>query len=566
MCDCSNIFCKILCTIVLVVAFLFNTIGNWVGVGDIIPTESCVFDWCTEEDTTVPPSESTTEQESSKAPSTTDVTQPSTEVTTSPSEESTTAPASTTSTTAPTTVTTTTTTTTTKPTTTTTTARPTTTAPPETDAGPHIQSATQLSLGILGGSDDDNVKGVAPLSDGGYVICGISNSTDGTFASAYTSGWKKPYSFVARYTKAGRLKWVKGFGSTSAPFYLEDVAVLSDDSIVAVGYTQAPEYAFNNETKDSFDAVILKLSYATGTLNVRKIFGGSKSDIFYCVEPTANGFIVGGKSYSSDEYFSYLSGESAILMDFSSNLTLNWEKHLHGNAASRISDVAVDGSGNIFAACLTSSKTDDFAEYAQLIGGYTDTVVLKYNSEGAKQWGKVISSSGRDEFSQVAPDGKGGCVVAGYYELVPSNFPDGTLKDIHHCGNIDALVFRFNANGSQRWVKTLSGYENDFITDIIQTKGGFAVAGYTASSNREFAEPGNEGLLDGFVSFINTNGITVKNLTQAGTRNEMATCLALTTENYVYVLGRTESADVDFDGLHTYSSAAYIGKYSFTVE
>ena len=555
MCDCSNFICKILCTLVLVVAFLFNTVGNWVGVGDIIPTESCIFDWCTEETTTEPPSESTTEPEGTTAPSTTEVTEPSTEVTTKPSEETTSAP---------TTVTTT--TTTTRPTTTTTTTRPTTTAPPETDAGPHIQSATQLNLGILGGSDDDNLKGIAPLSDGGYVICGISNSTDGTFASAYTSGWKKPYSFVARYTKAGKLKWIKGFGSTSAPFYLEDVAVLGDNSIVAVGYTQASEYAFNSETKGSFDAVILKLSYATGTLNTRKTFGGSKSDIFYCVEPTASGFIVGGKSYSNDEGFDYLPGESAIMMDFSSTLTLNWKKHFHGNAAAEISDVAVDGNGNIFATCLTASKAGDFAEYPQLIGGYTDTLVLKYSADGTKQWGKVISSSGRDEFSQIAPDGKGGCVVAGYYELIPSNFPDGTLKDIHHCGNIDALVFRFNSNGSQRWVKTLSGYENDFITDIIQTKGGFAVAGYTASPNREFADPGNEGLLDGFVSFINTNGATVKTLTQAGTKNDMATCLALTTENYVYVLGRTESADVDFDGLHTYSSAAYIGKYSFTVE
>ena len=39
----SEILCKILCPVVLVIAFLFNTVGNWAGVGDIIPTENCPF-------------------------------------------------------------------------------------------------------------------------------------------------------------------------------------------------------------------------------------------------------------------------------------------------------------------------------------------------------------------------------------------------------------------------------------------------------------------------------------------------------------------------------------------
>ena len=77
MCDC-NFFCKILCTIVLVVAFLFNTLGNWIGVGDIIPTESCPFDWCYEETTEEETTEDTS-QEGTTAASTTEVTEPSTD-------------------------------------------------------------------------------------------------------------------------------------------------------------------------------------------------------------------------------------------------------------------------------------------------------------------------------------------------------------------------------------------------------------------------------------------------------------------------------------------------------
>ena len=39
----SNILCKMLCPIILALAVLFNSFGNFVGIGDIIPTENCPF-------------------------------------------------------------------------------------------------------------------------------------------------------------------------------------------------------------------------------------------------------------------------------------------------------------------------------------------------------------------------------------------------------------------------------------------------------------------------------------------------------------------------------------------
>ena len=283
---------------------------------------------------------------------------------------------------------------------------------------------------------------------------------------------------------------------------------------------------------------------------------------------TENGFAVGGTTYSTTGDFDGLPGTSAIIMNFDADTNIVWKKYLHGNAASTIGGIAYDDEGNIFATCLTSSTTGDFSVYENLIGGYTDTVVLKYDKTGAYKWGFEISSSGRDEFAAVTPDGKGGCVVAGNYELIPSNFPDGTLKGIHHCGNIDALVFRVNSDGTQRWVKTLSGFENDFITDVVKTDGGFAIAGYTKSANREFAMIGNEGAHDGFVSFVNTNGITVNTISQAGTNEDMAICLTYTTDGEIVAAGKSQSSDVDFADLNTYSNAVYLGymsKYKITV-
>ncbi len=544
MCDC-NFLCKIVCALVLSVAFLVNTISGFFGGGDLIPTEHCYLGHDCYETTL----EETTSDETTQ------------EFTTAPSvEESTTVPEETTTAT---------TTTETQPITTTTTTRHTTTQPPETDAGPHIMAAAQTSLSVFAGSGDDIYRGIAATSDGGYVVCGTTDSTDGDFAKAYTNTkWKKPYGFVARYAKNGTLKWIKAFASTSDSVTLEDVAVLNDGTIIAVGHSKASEFAANQDSKGTYDAVIFSLT-STGYIKSTKSFGGKNSDMFTCVTATENGFVVGGTSYSTTGDFSDLPGTSAIIMNFDSGINVVWKKYLHGNAASTIGGLACDNDGNLFATCLTSSTTGDFSVFEELSGGYTDTVVLKYDKTGEYKWGFPISSTGRDEFAAIAPDGKGGCVVAGNFELVPSPIPDGTLKGIHHCGGIDALVFRINANGTQRWVKTLSGFDNDFIRDIIKTDGGFAIAGYSKSSNREFAVCGNEGGNDGFVSFINTNGITVNTISQAGSKDDAAECLTITTEGEIVVLGKAQSTNIDFENINTYPNtvyAGYISKYIITVE
>ncbi len=502
MCSC-NIFCQFFCSLFLVFAVAFNTLSNRLGKDDVFDTETCPFACCTEESTTKrkPPKPTTTK------PSSTASTTASTTKKTGPSTE--------------------------------------------------ILNARQTSLELFGGSGDDIINGTAPTPDGGFVICGITSSRDGAFASQYQKTWKSPYGFVAKFGSSGTLVWLKTFASTSGSITLTDVCVLDNGAIIVVGYTQATDYSANSESADTVDAFVLKLS-STGYLNTRKSFGGKNTDMFNCVDSTGSGFVVGGKSYSRNGDFAHLDGDNAIIMSFDSDLNVLWQTDFHGNAASTIGGIAADDNGNVFATCITSAKTGDFENYGNF-GGYSDTLVLKFNSQGEKQWDYMISSSGRDEFASVAPDGKGGCVVAGYYELVPSPFPDGTLSDIHNYGSIDALVFGFNSAGERQWTNIVSGFENDFITDIISTNGGFAVVGHTESYNSAFSSVGNEGFHDGFVSFINSKGSTVKTFTQAGSGEDMAECLVSTTNGTVYVMGKTQSLDIDFEELNFNSPEIYMG-------
>ena len=137
--------------------------------------------------------------------------------------------------------------------------------------------------------------------------------------------------------------------------------------------------------------------------------------------------------------------------------------------------------------------------------------------------------------------------------------PDGALADRHYCGGIDAVGIRLNADGTRKWIKTISGYNDDFIYDVVKTgDGGFVFVGNTTSGNREFADVGNCGENDGFVYFVTRGGNAVSVLSQGGARNDMAMCAAYTTTGGLMAFGQTVSSDGKFAGMNSHITDAFI--------
>ncbi len=557
-----NAIIKFFCVLILLFAFIINTIGGWIGVGDIIPTDKCPCN-----STTVTTTEPSTEVEPTTSETSTDVSiaEPTTTTTTKPITTTTTTEPTTTTTTKPTTTTTTkpTTTTTTKPTTTT------TTKPTTSEKGPFLNSAAKDSLTMFGGNSNDLIRGMTATSDGGYVVCGTTSSIDGNLAGLYEDDWIGPFSFVVRFDSDSNIQWFITLGSNSGSVTIEDVAELSNGYIVAVGHSKAYEYS---TTPDALaedlttEAIALTLSPKKGRVLSQKSFGGSGTDVFYCVSPTSTGYVVGGKTNSKDGFFEGVPGNSAILLNLDNNGNVNWKRYLSGSKGGSIEGVDVDADNNVYVSCITSSTDGDYAPFTELMGGYSDTVIIKYDYKGDFLWDHVIASSSRDIFNTITEDGKGGCVVGGYYETMDENIEnDGTLTGIHNCGGIDALLFRIDKDGDRSWYKILSGFQDDFITDVAITNGGFVVTGYTNSSNRDFAPIGNSGGYDSFVAFVSKSGTLVKMDTQSGSGDDIFACVVTGENGEAFIGGRTKSKDGAF-AENLYSSfTALVVKYNTTV-
>jgi hypothetical protein len=144
----------------------------------------------------------------------------------------------------------------------------------------------------FGGSKDDIPFFVEATPDGGYLISGYTNSTDGmiTKHAGGNDFW------VIKTDSSGNLQWQKSFGGSA-----DDAAYASANSYeggyVIGGVTQSIDGDVTNNHGGS-DGWVITLD-AAGNLISQKTIGGSSSDIIFYIRPIGSQkYMLAGESQS----------------------------------------------------------------------------------------------------------------------------------------------------------------------------------------------------------------------------------------------------------------------------
>lgn len=386
-------------------------------------------------------------------------------------------------------------------------------------------------------------------SDGGTVCVGITFPEVGSVAAM---------GLVAKYDKNGKEDW-KYILEANAQTSYESVAVLSDGSIVAVGYTLGSDATTPDEYKDkeSVEGIVSKFS-KSGKLQWTKIIGGSGDDMIYAVAATSDGgFIIGGKSDSVDGDLSDLSSFKikAFVFKCDSECNIVWRSGLSGTSHSAVEELVVSPSGDIFASFSVVARDGDFAALDGSDINKRKSVIAKFTSTGKRSWAKSLYESGVVNMHALTYTDDGGCILAGNYSC--SN--EGTLysfKGIYNggtAGTFDGMAVKFDSNGKRSWICPLIGFESDIITGIARVSGGYAVCGYTASTNRDFSGV-NRGDYDAFVYTVNQYGRAVDRHIIGGSSADNARAACSDGTN-LFVCGSTNSSDFDFAGISPAATA-----------
>lgn len=389
---------------------------------------------------------------------------------------------------------------------------------------------------IYGGSNDDYGLSIQQTSDYGFIVAGRSFSSDGNVTGNHGS---QDY-WIMKLDVNGNTLWTKCYGGSNDDIALQ-IQQTTDNGYIVLGYSNSNDGdVHGNHSSGVFDYWILKLDENGDTL-WSKCYGGSQEDFPYSIKQTIdNGYIVVGNTNSSDGDVSGFHGgfSDSWILRLDSNGDILWTKCYGGTSFDEAYSVQITTDSLYIIAGWTTSTDEDI----HTNHGGADSWLLKLDLMGDTLWTKCYGGSGFDYSYFIQQISDSGFVVAGHSQ---SNDCDVSENN----GGWDSWILRLDSNGNIVWTKSYGGSGDDFSYNIKQTlDGGFIAAGY--SNSTDFDVVGNHGGIDAWIIKLDANGDTLWTHCYGGSYNDYTYDILQSNDGGFILAGGSESSDGDLTGNH----------------
>ncbi|HCB60647.1 MAG TPA: hypothetical protein DEP77_01760 [Bacteroidales bacterium] len=344
-----------------------------------------------------------------------------------------------------------------------------------------------------GGTLDDEGADVVQAADGTFFVAGWSDSNDGD-----VSGNHDEYSsdfWILHLNSSGLIMNKKCFGGT----YDDDAAAIDitpDGHILVAGITYSYDGdVVGNHGSYETDVWVIKLDTALNLLSQKCVGGSDTEEGINLVATNDNGCVVVGRSFSSDgDVTGYHAGSDMLVAKLTSTLTIEWAKCFggseteEGNAVVQLSD----GSYTVLGYTSTHNNGDVTGHYGS--SGMDDFWLLKLTSTGVMEWAKCYGGSGDDQANGLTKTADGGYVMCGL-----TNSSDEQVSGFH-TGFFapDVWVAKVFSDGSFMWQRCCGGTDQDESFNVYEESANvYVVTGFTYSSNYDVTI--NHGSADGWI-------------------------------------------------------------------
>ncbi len=250
-------------------------------------------------------------------------------------------------------------------------------------------------------------------------------------------------------------------------------------------------YNIDNNTSLSFGEgrgeVIIdpSLGWATyygGSDHELEIIGRNSAD-------TAGNVYMTGCTYSTTNIAtagayqsSYGGSLNGFLVKFNIAGQRQWATYYGGNNTDKISGVAADPAGNVYiAGAAGSAGLASTGAYQTTLGGNSDGILVKFNTNGLRLWATYYGGNGGDAFDALVYDKVNDCIFAGGQTATATGLATtgaylGSLPSIY----VNGIVVKFSASGSRLWA---TYYYSEIIDDLAtDLAGNLYICGSTKSS------------------------------------------------------------------------------------
>jgi len=282
----------------------------------------------------------------------------------------------------------------------------------------------------LGGTENDFASSIEQTTDGGYIVAGVSVSTNGDITGSHGQ-WDY---WVVKLTGTGAIEWQKALGGTSDE-RAHSIIQTADGGYIVAGWTESNNGDVTGNHGGS-DIWMVKLS-GTGAVEWQSALGGTGGDFAKSVEQTADGgYIVAGESNSNDgDVTGDQGGFDYWVLKLTGTGTIEWQKTLGGTANDFGSCIEQTADGGYIVAGSSGSSDGDVSDNH----GILDIWVVKLSSTGTIDWQKALGGTAHDGAYSIKQTIDGGYILAG---LSGSN--DGDVTGNH--GDYDYWVVKLSGS------------------------------------------------------------------------------------------------------------------------
>jgi len=297
----------------------------------------------------------------------------------------------------------------------------------------------------LGGSGDDQANSIRTTSDGGYIIVGSTTSTDGDIIlnKGYADYW------IVKLNAQGNVEWQKTYGGTLQDI-ATSVRQTTDGGYVVTGSSNSSDGdVTGNHGPYFYDYWVIKLD-SSGNLQWQKALGGSSNEMAYEIQQTSDGnYVIAGETSSSNSgniSSIALGVKDSWIVKLGTTGNIIWEKRFGGIGSNITYSIAqTSDSGYIVSGTTTSNIGNS------TYNGQGDFWIMKLDAAGNLQWQNAMGSLTYDQSYSVIQTPDGNYVAAGYISsntgMAESELAIGTNFWIVKLGNSGNLLWQKSYGG-----------------------------------------------------------------------------------------------------------------------
>lgn len=425
----------------------------------------------------------------------------------------------------------------------------------------------------LGGTDNDDIQGVAFDADGNVYVAGNTGSTDFPIVGGLGLSQRAiPDVFVSKLNSTATTLLFSTYLGGSAGDGVDGFCRDASGNFYVGGHTRSTNFpttsgALQTTKAAGDDGFISKLNSAGSSLLYSSYLGGAGTDTIADIGCDASSnFYVGGYTDSTDfpttagAFRTTKSvGNDGYVTKVNTGTGLVYSTYLGGNDADQVRGMAVDTGGNAYVVGITMSS-----DFPTTSGSYKPTkpaptgvpsaFLVKLNATGTGlSYGTFLGGAGQVSANSVAVDPAGAAYVAGATAL--ANFPTtpGAFQTTKpNSANVsDGFVTKFNPTGTSlvyaTWLNGTDGADSPSVIGV-DGAGRAWVGGNANSTNFPTMNPvqANKvgGFYDAYLAILNPAGSALVFSTYlGGCCSDTLLAMAIDGSGNAYVGGATGSTD-----------------------